>query len=424
MMIKHREVHHWTRRILLPVLIVLSLSSASLGQSTETQECSADGSCAPAETNDCSNLNDSCDSWQKSGECESNSGYMFSHCPLSCDVCFGSLRQRIAGTSEQINKMIQTVQDTKDYVTKFSANETVKLVWGACQKSLKYDQCIEWASTGECTANPSFMNTNCAAACQNCELLDINIRCPLSEKGPDVWKPGDLNQLYANLTTQTSEYYKPEDVTILSRPPDGPWVVTIDNFVSEKEALHLIALGEKKGYGRSYGVGGLREDGTMSDQVISGRTSSNAWCQEECAEDETAIEISDRISNLTGVPADNHEHFQLLKYEVGQFYYTHHDYISVHAERQPGPRILTVFLYLNDVEEGGGTRFPTLNGGLTVLPKRGRALIWPSVLDEDPHMKDARTQHEALATIKGRKYAANAWLHQRNYRRAHLNACQ
>jgi hypothetical protein len=44
---------------------------------------------------------------------------------------------------------------------------------------------------------------------------------------------------------------------------------------------------------------------------------------------------------------------------------------------------------------GGGTNFPLL-GNLTVMPKKGRALIWPSVLDEDPNAKDARTDHQAL----------------------------
>jgi prolyl 4-hydroxylase len=63
-------------------------------------------------------------------------------------------------------------------------------------------------------------------------------------------------------------------------------------------------------------------------------------------------------------------------------------------------------LYLNDVEEGGGTDFPDL--GLTVMPKRGSALIWPSVLDSDPNRKDGRTEHQALPVEKGIKYGANA----------------
>lgn len=56
---------------------------------------------------------------------------------------------------------------------------------------------------------------------------------------------------------------------------------------------------------------------------------------------------------------------------------------------------MTSYLYLNDVEAGGGTKFGGL--GLTVMPKRGRALFWPSVLNDSPHEKDPRTNHEGTA---------------------------
>lgn len=113
----------------------------------------------------------------------------------------------------------------------------------------------------------------------------------------------------------------------------------------------------------------------------------------------------------------------------------HHDYIAFHNDRFQGARIITgmflpcedrtnsyerlirlsflpsphdylccalVFLYLNDVEEGGGTHFSSL--GITVQPKVGRAVIWPSVLDHNPDAKDHRTNHEALPVIRGVKY--------------------
>ena len=84
-------------------------------------------------------------------------------------------------------------------------------------------------------------------------------------------------------------------------------------------------------------------------------------------------------------------------------------------------RLMTVFLYLNDVEEGGGTDFPTL--GVTVEPKRGRALIWPSVEDDNPDSVDPRTLHQALPVEKGIKYAANAWIHQRDFKTPNSNGC-
>jgi hypothetical protein len=46
-----------------------------------------------------------------------------------------------------------------------------------------------------------------------------------------------------------------------------------------------------------------------------------------------------------------------------------------------------------------------------VKPKKGRAVLWPSVLDSDLEKQDARTHHEALPVVKGIKKAANAWIH-------------
>jgi prolyl 4-hydroxylase len=82
---------------------------------------------------------------------------------------------------------------------------------------------------------------------------------------------------------------------------------------------------------------------------------------------------------------------------------------------------------LNDVESGGGTIFPNVGQpkGTTVIPKRGtcKAFLWPSVLDSDPNTQDSRTNHEAMPVVKGVKYGANAWLHNRNYKGPNLVGC-
>ena len=144
-------------------------------------------------------------------------------------------------------------------------------------------------------------------------------------------------------------------------------------------------------------------------------------CNDECYKDPFAQSAAAKIEALTGVPEANSEYLQLLRYSTGQFYRTHHDYIGHHVQRPSGPRILTAFLYLNDVEAGGGTNFPDLD--LTVMPKKGRVLLWPSVLDSDPNKKDYRTQHQALNVDAGPKFAANAWLHLRDFKEPHENGC-
>lgn len=75
---------------------------------------------------------------------------------------------------------------------------------------------------------------------------------------------------------------------------------------------------------------------------------------------------------------------------------------------------MTLFIYLSDVDEGGETDFPRL--GLKVAPKKGRAVLWPSVFDDNPNHSDPRSDHGALPVIRGTKYGANAWYHQREVR--------
>jgi prolyl 4-hydroxylase len=169
-------------------------------------------------------------------------------------------------------------------------------------------------------------------------------------------------------------------------------------------------------------VGKRKPDGTFEKAIGNGRTSTNAWCQNACYKDPIAERVMERLVNLTGIDETNSEFLQLLRYEPGQFYNSHHDYIRHDFNRRQGVRILTVYLYLNDVPAGGGTKFTDLN--LTVMPKRGRALIWPSVLNEAPNEKDHRTHHEALATEEGVKYGANGWFHMRDFKTANREGCQ
>ena len=103
----------------------------------------------------------------------------------------------------------------------------------------------------------------------------------------------------------------------------------------------------------------------------------------------------------------------------------HHDESGdMHGNKfdPPGPRILTFFLYLNDVEEGGETRFTDIFGDeskihLDVKPKKGRALLWPSMKNDDLLAFDNRTYHAALEVKKGVKFGANSWMHLRDFRK-------
>jgi prolyl 4-hydroxylase len=327
-----------------------------------------------------------------------------------------------------------------------SMNKKYEKVRNTCK--LTYANCTQDAALGRCENNETMgkMSYQCAPVCETCELVDYNVRCPMNEFSDDenqnsnsnhnTLHAGDLDRTFQDIV-DNPRFQNTFGLQVLSRPSyaagdtaatanyqiGGPWVVLFDNLLTDPEADRLIEMGGIQGYKQS-GVtdeGHKRADGTAVPSRDSGRTSTNAWCVDDCPKDPTVERATVRIAEITGIPVANYEYLQILRYTAGQFFNLHNDYIVEQKSRQPGVRILTFYVYLSDVEEGGGTQFPSLN--LTVTPKKGRAILWPSVLTTDPNSKDIRTNHHALPVISGVKYGFNAWIHQRDFRGPHRKGC-
>jgi len=369
---------------------------------------------------------DRCGTWASMGECEHNSGYMMQFCCQSCKKVLlrssetrvltelernGGLEQEVSGSAEEQEKMAAVLAEMWEHMESLD----FELV-DNCKNTNKL--CVFWAAIGECEANRSWMITGCAPACRSCDKLLYENRCPFDESIEPIYKPGEMNDMFSSLVRDYDDAYGP--ISVLS---DDPWVVTFDNFLTDEECDRLIEHGERLNFERSTDVGKKNFDGTMEKVVSQGRTSSNAWCKGNCNNDTVVEEIMRRINTVTRTELNNTEQLQILKYEPGEFYKVHHDYIPNHKDRNCGPRVLTFFLYLNDVEEGGATGFPTLKPPLRVFPKKGKALLWPSTLNGDPFLKDSRTMHEAEPVVRGKKFAANSWIHLKDFRAAHEKGC-
>ena len=224
-------------------------------------------------------------------------------------------------------------------------------------------------------------------------------------------------------------------VTVHSAPADvaaslnasfvGPWVVTIDDFVSPQQADAIVGT-VNRSFSRSTDQGAVDAYGEQQKVVSTSRTSENAWCTNACEQSAAAKAVTRNIEIVTGVPQDNFESFQVLRYLPGQYYRSHHDMSGNDNALACGPRIYTFFLYFSDVDEGGETEFNAIRNAtktLKIKPKRGSALWWPSVLDADPTKQDPRTRHAALPVQKGTKFAANAWIHNFDYKEPNLWGC-
>uniref|UniRef100_A0A7S3TYV7 Fe2OG dioxygenase domain-containing protein n=1 Tax=Strombidinopsis acuminata TaxID=141414 RepID=A0A7S3TYV7_9SPIT len=318
-----------------------------------------------------------CDRWAQAGECAKNPAFMNSACSASCEA-FGP-------------------KDTYESPS----------------------SCVSWANSGECEANPAFMFESCAASCAavGARRKAYAERCPIN--GTDALKPGDVIPMFERAVSNFPEL----DPTLLSPSPP---IALFENFASEEEIQALIRAGQGR-YKRSQ----VLDTDTLGPATNIIRTSSNTWCDTpECLDNEHVRAVTERVAAVTGVPHENSEFAQLLEYracagedsEDCQYYRRHHDYIDADRDRQQGVRILTVFIYLSNVTKGGETAFFT-EPGLSVTPKAGRAVMWSQVLDQDPHTKDPRTEHEARPVLEGTKLAANFWIHQRDFKSAHARGC-
>jgi prolyl 4-hydroxylase len=116
--------------------------------------------------------------------------------------------------------------------------------------------------------------------------------------------------------------------------------------------------------------------------------------------DITWFSLSQLIWQYGNAYADDHnisfsnmEDPELLRYFPNEGHY------NIHVDSFPGrQRIFSCIIYLNDVESGGETHFNRIN--LTVKPKRGRMVIFPS---------DYVHSHEAKTPKSGEKFVVVTW---------------
>jgi hypothetical protein len=74
-----------------------------------------------------------------------------------------------------------------------------------------------------------------------------------------------------------------------------------------------------------------------------------------------------------------------------------------------GQRMKTALVYLNNVDEGGGTRFTKLNK--EVNAEKGKLLVFHNVHD-GTHNKHELSEHAGMPVIQGEKWAFNLWFRE------------
>lgn len=180
---------------------------------------------------------------------------------------------------------------------------------------------------------------------------------------------------------------------------EEPLILILEDVLSAEECDALIASASERM--QRARIGGTH---TLSDI----RTSSSMFFEE--GENEWIQTIEARLSELMQVPAMNAEPLQVLHYRPGEQYQSHFDYFT--NESVSNNRISTLIMYLNDVEEGGETYFPSLQ--LSVAPKKGSAVYFEYFYNEE--RLNELTLHAGNPVVTGEKWVATQWMRRQRFR--------
>jgi prolyl 4-hydroxylase len=130
-------------------------------------------------------------------------------------------------------------------------------------------------------------------------------------------------------------------------------------------------------------------------------------------------EIEMRITRLLGLDPRHGEPLQGQRYEAGQLFKPHHDYLRTdlpYWERQKGlggQRTWTAMAYLNVPDEGGATYFPEAD--LLIPPRKASLVAWHNLAsDGNPN---PATLHQGLPVLAGVKFIVTKWYRERPWGR-------
>ena len=194
---------------------------------------------------------------------------------------------------------------------------------------------------------------------------------------------------------------------LYSGPPN---VYLIKDLMTDKDISHfddLISL-NTRGFQSSF------VNNEKNEEVLTEYRTSR-YLRVKKGQDAIIRSIEGRIAQSVGLPSENIEPLQIVRYTDGQHFDVHHDAGTLcddgEVELVQPKRLVTVFIYLNSLPEGEGhTEFPLLNEGkgLSVRPSRGDAVVWCNILPDGN--VDPLLQHKACPVSKGLyKYGINVW---------------
>ena len=189
-------------------------------------------------------------------------------------------------------------------------------------------------------------------------------------------------------------------------------IMEYDDFLTREECAELISVASK-----SLEPSNVYNESTDKPDPKY-RISEQAWLKK--GSHAIADKIDQFVESVTGLPVDNHEELQVVRYKEKGFFSPHYD--ACYGEKEfcdrmnigSGPRLWTFMVYLNDGFEGGETHFPKT--GATVTPKQGKLIVFQDTYDDADGEVIRDSFHGGNPVQSGEKWICNKWVRHRPYR--------
>ena len=188
-----------------------------------------------------------------------------------------------------------------------------------------------------------------------------------------------------------------------NKPYDKPYVWK--NFISPSMCEAIITASKNN----------LMESEVVGGKNKAVRNSQQYWIPKT---DPLVKPLFDKVSQTFGIPIENAEDLQVVRYLPGQFYGEHHDACCDQNDKcmefvgKGGQRKLTVLIYLNDNFTEGHTHFRNLNLKLKVPP--GDAIVFRP-LATNSSLCHPHALHAGMPVSSGVKWVANLWFRENKF---------
>jgi prolyl 4-hydroxylase len=157
-----------------------------------------------------------------------------------------------------------------------------------------------------------------------------------------------------------------------------------------------------------------RRPSTIADDLGEDAFRTSETCDLD-SRDPFVAAIEAKLAAFSGLDASHGEPLQGQRYAVGQEFKAHTDYFEPQGRdfdtycARSGNRTWTIMVYLNDVRDGGATRFVEVDK--TIKPERGKLLAWNNRLPDGG--TNHFTLHHGMKVRAGTKYVITKWYRER-----------